>query len=496
MSAKPSFDVGSVFHSIITQAVLWAAAACWLLEAYMNFRFGYGKAGLGLGLAFLAVAVFAAYLPMKYGRVAEPWGNLPGFCKRLALLFCIGICVGLSQAAGWANLGTLLADSQVARSTAATSRETAAENLAKMRADRAALPTTRAIDAIKAELDLELRKTSKKYPNGDGPNAMLLKAELANAERNVELGKEIEKATRALESKQQVAGGQPELDVLVAAFGPGASANAEDEDVQAQAAATRKNVAFWVPVAITAVIGLFANFGFALAGVGQAPRVDDKTQAFIDSFDVGARRLGAGGARQLHDELVERFGRDAVEQYLPNLAATHNRVPPAPQEMTRPTLPPINGFPPPSQPPRLDQYGGGINIHVGAPAVGQPQTPPQDAPPVRPAQPAAGPPPAPLALPPPVQTGAPVDRSGVLKHTDHLLLFKQACLEPMPSALVSADDMYARYAAWAGPRRLSQAAFLALLSELADVPQSNAAGGHLHFYDFAIRTTQPRAATA
>lgn len=534
--SKPKFDLDAWFHTVIVQAVLWAAAVCWLIEAGMNFRYGYTRAGLGLAAAFVAVAVFAAFLPYKFAGIAEAWSTPAGFFKRLFLAPFIVICVGLSQVAGWSNLGTLLADSQVARETAATSRETAAEALAKKRAELAgiALPAGETKAGLAEKLKLEQTRTSGRYPDGNGPAATALKDKIALFDRVEQLEAEIKQATRALESKRQVSGGTPDLDVLAAIFGPSTSATEEDEAVKKEQEATRRDVAFWVPVGIAAVIGLFANFGFALAGVGQDRGPDRKTQSFIERFDLGPKALPGGGAQKLYDELVERFGRDAVEAHLPGLRASdapafgasardaqHVRIPPAPEEVPVYQPKPLGGHPPPfppsfggpsdahfaSGPVAPVQHGAPINITFaggGAPAVGP--APPSAPPPER----AVGSVPGterqvagassrgtaeqPRQLPP-LLTGPPVDRSTANRRQDHLMTFRQARLEVCPGALVSADDMYACYAAWAGERRMSQAAFNVLLSELADVPQE-AVGGHLHFYDFAIRRTQLRAAGA
>lgn len=89
---------------------------------------------------------------------------------------------------------------------------------------------------------------------------------------------------------------------------------------------------------------------------------------------------------------------------------------------------------------------------------------------------------------PPLQTGAPVDRSAVRSRQDQLLLFKHACLMPAPGAMLSGDDMYARYAAWAGRRCMSRPAFLTVFGELAGVAEQVIAGEQ-YFTDVDVRTT-------
>jgi hypothetical protein len=504
--------------------ILYFVLGCFVFETGMNAIFGYRQAGGGFspaallyGFIFICLAVLGAWACVELFAVKGDGGaaNWRRFAYAVPFIGCLAV----SQFSGWGVLGVTLADGGAKREVAATKSALAGETLAQLRAERAAIGVPRTIDAINAELNLELRKTSRQYPDGDGPKAMRLKAELATAERAHALDQEIQTAMKDLETAPAVAGGNPEFSV-----------------VQGWTGAAPADVRKWFSVFLVALVGFFANFGFALAGVGQDRGPDRKTAAFLERFDLGPKALpGGGSAQTLYDELVERFGRDAVEAHLPGLAVRadapsgseawasearqqYARIPPPPEEVPTYQPKPLGGHPPPF-PPSIDvrtpaaapvQHGAPIAIHNhfagGAPqphAVGQaPASPPppieRDAGSVpgterhaagRSSQGAA-----PRQLPP-LLTGPPVDRSTANRRQDHLMTFRQARLEVCPGALVSADDMYACYAAWAGERRMSQAAFNVLLSELADVPQETVAG-HLHFYDFAIRTTVPRQARA
>ncbi|HRN83261.1 MAG TPA: hypothetical protein PK857_00455 [Hyphomicrobium sp.] len=506
--------------------IISAFAAFWACEAAMNFAYGWNRAGFGLACVLLAFAVVAAWLPIK---IKDLWRGQRD--ARLGALICAGpaaalaACVIVSQVACWATLGTMLADGGARREVAATSSSLAGETLARLRAQRAALELpTKAKGALEHELNLELRKTSRQFPDGDGPQARKLKAEIATWDDAARLDGEIQDAMGKLETGPAVAGGAPDVMVLQKLFG-----------------GSPRDITFWFTVALASFIGFFANFGFALAGVGNSSLSGASgarsAPAPFETYDWGPKRLGAGGAQQLHDELVALYGGpsdahgsaasgptqphrgDASDAETDRLVAAltaalnrgqHPRTPPAPHEIE--PRPPLTGEPPPSvfdpfaRTPSGNVHGAPINIHVGLPGSTPERATPTPRADASLSGPSDGSPsgasaahpqphqaqPRQAEILPPLLTGPPVDRAQSNRRLDQLLTFKAARLEAVPGALVPADDMYACYAAWAGQRRMSAAAFHALLSELADVPQT-AIGEHLHYYDFAIRTTAPRA---
>jgi hypothetical protein len=265
------------------EPVLWAMLGCWIFEAGMNAIFGYRQAGGGFSLAallygavFLLLAYIGAWTAVRWfavrGKDALAWSRRAAFA-----IPCLG-CLAISQFSGWGVLGVTLADGSAKRTIAATSSSTSATALKRKQAERDALVVKRSIKAIEAELDLELRKTSKKYPNGDGPNALLLKAEKANAERAFALDEEIKDAMKELEAKPAVAQGNPEFEV-----------------VTGWTAAAPETVRKYFSVFIVALVGFFATFGPALAGVGQEDLPAAKSQAdtFLEQLDFGPRRVGS-----------------------------------------------------------------------------------------------------------------------------------------------------------------------------------------------------------
>ena len=66
MTPAPS----TFFEQAKHKRILWALAAIWLLEAGMNTLYGYRRGGGGVGAmgyaaVFFAIAIMAAWLPVK-----------------------------------------------------------------------------------------------------------------------------------------------------------------------------------------------------------------------------------------------------------------------------------------------------------------------------------------------------------------------------------------------------------------------------------------------
>lgn len=502
---------GGLRGALKRHPILWAWLVCFIFETGMNAVFGYRQAGAGFALVsflygaiFVALAFLGAWTCVELFKVRGSTGTAWG--RRAAVGIPFAGCLIVSQFSGWGVLGVTLADGGARRDVAATKSQTAAEYLGQKKQQRADLVLPKEAKAsLAAKLSLELRRTSKQYPNGDGPAAMDLKSKIAAWDAAEALDKEIRDAMSALETAPAVAGGNPEFAV-----------------VTDWTAAPPETVRKWWSVFLVALIGGFANFLPAIVLAAEVQPAGKASSDFLDRMDWGAPRLAAGGERQLYDELVRLYGPEAAEHLTvdPQVSALKAklaeamkdpvatvrgrgewRTPPAPGEMPAEPRPPLNGAPP-AFPPRFDapqhvHQGAPINITFGGlpgpHAVGPPApaTPPQrEAQPFS-AAPAAGPrhqaePHAPLL------TGPPVDRSQARNRHDQILLFKQYSLEATPGALVSADDMYARYAAWAGRRCMGPVLFHELFSEVAEVPITQI-GGQLYYADFAVRTSAVRA---
>ncbi|CAN1721969.1 membrane protein of unknown function [Hyphomicrobium sp. 1Nfss2.1] len=198
---------------------------------------------------------------------------------RFGLALGIAICFIWSQVCGWAVTGRMLADDGARRGVQATSSSTAAIDLQRLQDERAAIGTPRTKGKVEADLDLELRKTSAKYPNGDGPNAVRLKGELEAIKRAEKLDTElIPRALKALESKPATAAGEVDVAVPV---GIAKRMGWIGEDADAVAAAEQA-AHFWFIVFIVFACAFFATFGFKFVGVTHEEVFERKHLLFID----------------------------------------------------------------------------------------------------------------------------------------------------------------------------------------------------------------------
>lgn len=237
----------------------------------MNMLQGYRRAGgdfqpaaFGYAAIMLMIAVIATWC-------ATEWRQSRG-AKAVGLgLLCVPLFL-VCQANGWAVMGVTMADGQVKREVAATGRGVIAEKLERKRDERKDIKVARALGAIEAELNLELRRTSKQWPNGDGPAAMKLRAELANAKKADALDAEIADLAVKLGKAPAVASGAVDVAVMMALSDMVRGA-LRGEAVPADERTTAGGVAFWMSVLLVFLIGFFATFGPALALKPEA--VDD-----------------------------------------------------------------------------------------------------------------------------------------------------------------------------------------------------------------------------
>lgn len=493
--------------------IVIAFSAFWLLEAAMNARFGLQRGGPGLAAVFIAFAFVAAWLPVK---IKTMWQRRSSAEAGIAVCAfpAIGLaaCVIVSQVACWATLGTMLADGQVKRQTQATQHQVAGDKLERLRAERAAIGTVRAVAAIAAEEALECSKTSPRYPDGVGPKCTALRAELATATRAVELERLIEAQTGELVSAPVVAGGSPDVAVLQALFG-----------------GEPKDITFWFTVVLASFIGFFANFGFALAGVGDPPpRQDD-----YDNWDWGPVRLppprpddpsGSRGAGREEPEadvyIVESAAKARRQHEYPAERSGTAREASSTHEGDGTTVGAIPGAHARGQPEARHAYSGGpatsapvmhgapIHITLNAPSPGSPggdrgtlgpasgadapaSTPPVPAPPKRPAARALHV----VDVPATDAPDAPCNRDPIRTLTDRLLVFQASCLVSRPGGAVGGDELYQRYVEWEGERAEPREAFDALFGSVTGL-QRTVIGGAVTWRDVALKRQRQLALAA
>jgi hypothetical protein len=425
-------------QTIKQRPILIAFATIWVIEAGMNALFGYrrggeGAVGLFYAALFLAIAYIAAWLPTQFqaihGNSWVDWG------QRLLLGLSVMFCVVVSQVAGWSVAGVTLADGQVQRQTKAGAGAVSRDELSRLRAAQAAIghqPEPAQVEAqIAADLSTVIKATGKTVADATSNCADPSWAPVT-CKRVAGLKVDLEKARAAKQLPSQIAAA-----VKAAGASPQLAEGAPDVDVLTAVFATSpEQVKFWFPVVLVGIIGFFANFGFAMAGAG---------------------------ARQDHADDWLR-----PPQYLPRY-----EPPPAP----RPVQPTPSGG------------GGGQHFHfqfdkTGAPSVSasaaaMAKADAVDAVIVPVATPRDSTPPV-----SPVAPDHPVDRTGVRQLTDMLLTFKAACLHDAPGQLAAADEVYARYRAWAGGRAVAKPAFVTMFGALVSRTEF---GGVDHFAGVSLR---------
>ena len=222
---------------------------------------------------FVAIAFIAAWLPTQVANVGR--GDPLGMVKRSALISLGALCFLLSQMAGNAVIGVTMADGAAKRDADAERHSTAKEKLDRYRAESKQLGNQPAPGQVQARIDAELATVVRRSGQTIGdlsnncgdPSAApaacarvaKLRAELAAATRKAELDGLIGKAGTSFSSTTAVAEGSPETQVVARLTGY------EDADVR-----------FYWNVVIVFVIGLFANFGFAIAGFGRVQAAGER----------------------------------------------------------------------------------------------------------------------------------------------------------------------------------------------------------------------------
>lgn len=392
--------------SIRTNKMLLVPAVALAVVLVMNARTGYMLTGGSLAFAAVFVAVGVAT-----ARAAAVAFSMPDWSPRkVAMIGWLIVGLAADQYCGWMTAGVMFGDGAAARQTQSDNLNTLREQLTAKRDERKALGTPRAIDAIKAELQLECSITSPRYKDGVGPRCTKLKSDLAGAERAAKLDAEIGPLMTQIEGRRQVAAGHAEYTVplrLSAMVGAGLGPD---------------DIRFWVEMMLIAILGFLANIGWWL--------FDDRRPA---SAPAGGSSSGGSSPDDWGPRLLtgpDRHADTAPHSSAPALSSWSR---PAPATAPVPLVPaPSAGVAAPLDPDR----------RVPAPAVV-------------------------AALPGPstAAAAAPVDRGAVNASLDKLLTFKAARLEPCaPDARpLPLSWAYREYMSWARGRGVSGAAFRELM---------------------------------
>jgi hypothetical protein len=201
------------------------------------------------------------------------------FFRRFAIVLFVGLCFGFSQFAGWAVMGTMLADNQVRRDDAALKGDLVRGDLKSAAADYQALAGTPSVGEAQAAIDALLAIYVKAGKGTVGtltsncekpdwaPQTCRKVADargvLEKARRRDALKETIEKGGSRLDGAEKVADGAVEVAVPVGLAQRLGFAGAGEADKHAAEDAAR----FFRVVFLVAFVGLVATFGFALVGV-------------------------------------------------------------------------------------------------------------------------------------------------------------------------------------------------------------------------------------
>lgn len=169
--------------------IVLAWLVIWLVNASMNALMGYETAGGEWPMTWLYAAVFfavAAIGAWAASQLSEAEGARRGW---LVMIVCAQLVFG--QNAGWQTLGLSFERNAGSLENAALSRNTLKDEIERKRAKRAELGTVVTIEAATARRNAECERTSRRYPDGDGPLCKEWKAKLADAEKAIALDKEI-----------------------------------------------------------------------------------------------------------------------------------------------------------------------------------------------------------------------------------------------------------------------------------------------------------------
>ena len=459
--------------------ILWAFAAIWVIDAMMNTIYGYRRAAgvgaIGYAAAFFAIAVVAAWLPVQIRLIKGT--DFGAWVQRVALSIPLVVCLIVSQVAGWAVMGVTMADGQAAREDKAMSRTTIRQKLESARAEYATLAAEAPgdPDTLRVALD-ETRAAAER--EGDrvrcGPKCEALKL------KAVQYAERLSKAERAAELEDTVI---PDLEQRLKTA-PKTAEGAPAEAVLARIfSVSDDEVRFWWTVALVFAIGMFANLGFALAGVGerQAPRAAAPREwEAYQPVMTGPGHPGPDWAQAETQHAAhtppdaraqaEAQGRDHSEHGWQPPTSTPLHI-----HLSGASTPPSSA--PGSTPAELPHRAGGSHPPASlAPAPADGKDSRQSAP----------------SAPAPPAADKPVKRDRIRQLTDQLLTFRAACVTDSAGGVVEAGELYARYAQWAGDQAIPRGAFETLFPTATGLDIVHV-GGAAHYADVALKRAELKA---
>lgn len=484
----------------------------------LNFKAGWEVDGVEIGAAFVFVALLGAYCASQVHEAAG--------ARRIALWAVICGQLALGQWAGWQAIGLNLARNTAELDTHATSHASNMAALKTAQDERARLGQQRPVEAIRNDMRLEERKTSRNCKDGRCGNWTRLANELAAAERAAALDAQVPDLKRDLESGAQLTDANAPFRVAMT-LSSAVVSKISGRPVEIG----REDVLFGFKVFFVALLEFLATLGpwlLQLTAPARLPAPREAPGAWVNMINrrlehAGSPRTAGHEARQS----LSAWEAAAPDQLPARAAVAPGRVsarlgddglyqPQATQAPFFSVSAPLDAHPHPAQshPPHGHQaqshpahapqsnavHGAPVHVNLyGMPGLSGPA--PQAALP------------APVAATvidkvsdgnvtqlralqkeafAPAAPDGPTDRSKLNAALDGLCVFAAACVVPLDGAWVPADDMYEAYHAWAGPRAMSARAFHAMF-EVATGCELRIVGDAPHYGNVKLRASAKEA---
>jgi hypothetical protein len=477
----------SVWQKLQDHPIIAAWFGVWFVVAALNFHAGAKTGGYPLAIAFVCVAMLGAYASKELDGVTG--------ARRTGLSILVVLQLLLGQWAGWSTLGLNLNSNAAGLDTDAGTHNTAAEQLAQAKAERAKLGTPRTIAAIEADEHLECE-------SGVGPKCTALRRELADAQRASDLDRDIPELVKQLGQGPQLT--DPNAPYRVAqAFGSTIASWINGAPRQA----SRDDVIFWFSIFVTAVLEFVGTCGPWLFRLSEKWSDPEPPKPAVDTWDFGPKQIAyqphtqggvsapsaphaetsatgsdrhgdfhsvvASGQNSPRGSGSSSAGGDGLHQPLQTSASVptnqHQHGAPITFNLS------LGDTPSASRPPRLEptplvpiNHDAVADKNVAALRdVGQ-RALPQIEPSVREAP------------------DRPVDNEELMNMLHGLTGFKAACLVDQKGAWIEAATVYQRYLAWAQERACNEAAFHSLFPAATKV-ELKLAGGVPHYAGIALK---------
>lgn len=472
----------SVLQKLKEHPIIAAWFGVWFVVAALNFHAGVKTGGYPLAIAFVCVAMLGAYASKELDGVDG--------ARRAGLCVLVVLQLALGQWAGWSTLGLNLNSNAAGLDTDAGTHNTAAEQLAQAKAERAKLGTPRTIAAIEADEHLECE-------SGVGQKCTKLRRELADAQRAADLDRDIPDLVKQLGQGPQLT--DPNAPYRVAqAFGSTIASLLSGTPREA----SRDDVIFWFSIFVTAVLEFVGTMGPWLFRLNEKWADPEPPKPAFDAWDFGPKRIGFVGAGDLPPASRPPAQGEAYPD-APEGGAGSPRGRPhtsAGGDGLHQPLQTSASIPGNPQQPNQHQHGSPITLNLyGQPgaAASAPHVAPVPLVPIN-HDAVANKNVAALRevtqrrIEPAIEQSVreapdvPVDNGELVGLLHGLNVFAASCLVKQPGSWIEAAKVYAIYSEWAKERACSEASFHSLFPAVSGV-KLHLAGDVPHYAGVALK---------